>query len=156
MSNGINWANIAQQMVQNRMQMAQPIVPQPQLPALGVIFVDGRAGADAYPLPANCDGVPLFDRETGTLYIKSTDAYNKATITEFEPPVPKQTEADIQKAMLVKMDERMTKIESALDTILNGGVQNGGKEPNNGGSKKPKPYNSNHGGTADGSGNPSE
>lgn len=140
---GINWNYLAQ-MAQNRLQMAtQPPITQPQLPQLSVIFVDGREGAEAYPLPPNCEGVPLFDRVNGALYIKSTDAYNKPTLVEYEPPVPKKSESDVQKELLVKMDERMTKIEktqeqinAALQTIM-GGAQNG-REPDNGSFKKGK------------------
>ena len=108
-----------------------------QLPVLSVVLVDGRAGADAYPLPPNCQGVPLFDRESGALYIKSTDAYGTPRVVEFEPPIQKQTEADIQKAMLVKMDERMNRIEDAFAKLLDGGVSNGTKS-DTGGSRAAK------------------
>lgn len=122
---GLNW-NTLTQLAQNRMmQMNQPMMPQPQLPALGVIFVDGRAGVDNFPLPPNCEGVPLFDRTTGELYIKATDAYGNAKVTEYEAPIVKKTEADVQKAMLVAMDERMNRIEDAIAKLVQGGDQNG-------------------------------
>lgn len=132
MSNGINWnalTNLAQNRIQNGlMQSLQPpanLAPQPQLPLLGVIFVDGRSGVDAYPVPPNCQGVPLFDRETGELYIKSTDAYGNPTVAEFEAPKPKQSESDKQKAILVSMDERMSRLEAAIAGLVEGGGQNG-------------------------------
>ena len=136
MSNGINWnalTNLAQNRIQNSlMQGLQPptnFAPQPQLPLLGVIFVDGRNGVDAYPVPPNCQGVPLFDRETGELYIKSTDAYGNPTVAEFEAPKPKQTESDKQKAILVSMDERMSRLEAAIAGLVEGGGQNGKPNP---------------------------
>ena len=128
-NSGINW-NALTQLAQNRMQQSlqppMPAIQQPQLPLLGVIFVDnGRKGVDDYPLPPNCQGVPLFDRNTGELYIKSTDAYGNASVVEFEAPVPKQTEADKQKAILVSMDERMSRLEAAIAGLVEGGNQNG-------------------------------
>ena len=133
---GINW-NALTQLAQNRLQMAaQPSMPQPQLPQLAVIFVEGRAGVDAYPLPPNCQGVPLFDQATGELYIKSTDAYGNPKVVEFEAPKPKQTESDIQKAMLVSMDERMTRLEDAIAKLAEGGSHNG--KPYSRGTEQPK------------------
>lgn len=133
MSNGINW-NALTNLAQNRMlQSLQPpanLAPQPQLPLLGVIFVDnGRKGVDDYPLPPNCQGVPLFDRETGELYIKSTDAYGNPSVAEFEAPKPKQSESDKQKAILVSMDERMSRLEAAIAGLVEGGGQNGKPNP---------------------------
>ena len=121
--NGINWAALQNFNRGNN----GPQLPQPQLPVLSVVFVDGRKGVDEYPIPPNCQGIPLFDRETGALFIKSSDAYSNATVVEYEPPVPKKTEADIQKAMLVSMDERMNRLETAINSLINGGVQNGGQ-----------------------------
>ena len=126
MNGGINWEMLNRLTGRNNpgYETAPAAV---QLPVLSVVLVDGRSGADAYPVPPNCQGVPLFDRETGALYIKSSDAYGVPRVVEFEPPVPKQTESDIQKAMLVKMDERMNRMEEAFAKLLDGGVQNGAK-----------------------------
>lgn len=134
---GINW-NAVQQLTQNRMQQVlQPsTVPQAVLPALAVIFVKGRKGVDEFAIPPNCSGVPLFDEVTGELYIKSSDAYGNCKVVEFEPPVPKQTEADKQKALLVSMDERMTRLEDAIAKLVEGGNNNG--KPYSGGNEQSK------------------
>lgn len=136
---GLNW-NTLTQLAQNRMmQMNQPMMPQPQLPALGVIFVDGRAGVDSFPLPPNCEGVPLFDRITGELYVKATDAYGNAKVTEYEAPIVKKSEADVQKDMkdmLVAMNERMNRIEDIIEKLVQGGDQNG--KPYSGSSEQSK------------------
>lgn len=123
---GINWQAL-QQMTQNRMQqLLQPsVINQPVvLPALSVIFVNGRQGVDDFAVPPNCQGVPLFDQATGELYIKSSDGYGNCKVIEFEAPIPKQTEADKQKALMVSMDERMTRLETAIAKLVEGGNSN--------------------------------
>lgn len=139
---GIDWSMFQQLAGGNRGQGVMPTLPsiqsQPvQLPVLSVIFVDGREGADAYPLPPSCQGVPLFDKNTGALYIKSTDAYNNPKVVEYEPPIVKRTEEDKQKEMMVAMDERMSRMEAMMAQFMNGGGNNG-NEPNNGSFKQGK------------------
>lgn len=148
---GIDW-NAMTQLLGNRQHGGPlgfpangPSQPPVTLPALSVVLVDGRSGADAYPLPPNCPGVPLFDKGTGSLYIKSTDAYNNATIVEFEPPVVKQTEADKQKAMMVQMDERMGRLEAAIAQLINNGGAQNGNESNTGSAKSGKHSNGGRG-----------
>lgn len=57
--------------LRNQFQPPQPM--QPQAAQNGMIWVQGETGAKSY-LVANGATVPLWDSETQTIYLKSTDA----------------------------------------------------------------------------------
>ena len=52
---------------------AQPAQPQPQQPTTSILWVQGEAGARAYPVAPGAS-VLLMDSETSTFYIKTMDA----------------------------------------------------------------------------------
>lgn len=59
--------------------------PQINLPAQttqqqNIIWVNGKAGADNYQLAPNNSGLPLWDSESQTIYIKSTDQTGKPSM----------------------------------------------------------------------------
>lgn len=102
-------------------QPIQPTQPQAQLPLLSVIYVDGRQGAIDFPTPSNCPGIPLFDRNSPTLFVKTTDSYGNITsLLEFDT-LPRKSLVDQQNEAMIAFDERLKRIEEA---ILNAGQSN--------------------------------
>lgn len=59
--------------------MYQPTITQP---VNGLVSVTGIEGAKAYQLPPN-SSMPLFDRDSDMLYVKSTDAAGYPTLKAF-------------------------------------------------------------------------
>lgn len=51
----------------------QPVVQQPQAPAQNIIWVQGEAAARSYLMAPNTT-LPLWDSETNTIFLKTTDA----------------------------------------------------------------------------------
>lgn len=60
-----------------------PVQPTFNKPIEGIVRVTGRQGAEAYQLPPN-SYMPLFDGDSDTLYIKSTDGAGFGTIQEYQ------------------------------------------------------------------------
>lgn len=132
--NGIDWSgtNVMRQngLLNTGTPMPQITPSVPQLPILSVIYVEnGRQGAIDYPTPPNCPGIPIFDKYSNTLFIKSTDSYgNVAQLLEYEVN-PKKSEADKQNEILSAIVARMDRIEEM--------VQNGTKPDNAGVTEQP-------------------
>lgn len=117
---GINWNglnNMNRTMPGNTIQpqpIPMPTQPQVQLPLLSVIYVDGRQGAVDFPTPPNCPGIPIFDRNSPTLFVKTTDSYgNMTALLEFDM-TPKKSPADQQNEAMAAFDERLKRIEEAI------------------------------------------
>lgn len=98
---------------------------QAQLPQLGVVYAKGRQGAMDFPCPPNCPGIPIFDSESPTLFVKSTDGYGNASLLEFDVTLRK-SQADIQNEAMSAMNARMDKIEEMLTNALSNKSGNGG------------------------------
>ena len=117
---GINWNglnNMNRTMPANTIQpqpIQIPTQPQVQLPLLSVIYVDGHQGAVDFPTPPNCPGIPIFDRNSPTLFVKATDSYgNMTTLLEFDMSL-KKSQADQQNEAMAAFDERLKRIEEAI------------------------------------------
>lgn len=117
---GINWNginNMNRTMPANTIQpqpIQMPTQPQVQLPLLSVIYVDGYQGAMDFPTPPNCPGIPIFDRNSPTLFIKTTDSYGNVTaLLEFDT-TPRKSRADQQNEAMAAFDERLKRIEEAI------------------------------------------
>lgn len=117
---GINWNglnNLSRTMPANTIQpqpIQMPTQPQVQLPLLSVIYVDGRQGAIDFPTPPNCPGIPIFDRNSPTLFVKTTDSYgNMSALLEFDM-TQKKSPADQQNEAMAAFDERLKRIEEAI------------------------------------------
>lgn len=54
----------------NQQQAQQPAQ---SMPVSARIFVDGRAGADAYPMPQGVNEITLWDRKPGRVFVKAYD-----------------------------------------------------------------------------------
>lgn len=74
-----------------------------QRPVEGIVRVTGRQGAEAYQLPPN-SYIPLFDGDSDTLYIKTTDGAGFGSIQEYQL-VPKETEPTTKNPGYVTVDE---------------------------------------------------
>lgn len=59
-----------------QMNAFAPVTP-PQQQNQNIIWVNGRAGANNFQLAPNVSGLPLWDSEAQTIYIKSTDNMGK-------------------------------------------------------------------------------
>ena len=66
------YQNQMQQPQMNYQQQAYQMSPQPQMQNQSIIWVQGEAGAKAYPVAAG-QSVLLMDSEDAVLYVKSTD-----------------------------------------------------------------------------------
>lgn len=120
---GINWNglnNLSRTMPANTIQpqpIQMPAQPQVQLPLLSVIYVDGRQGAVDFPTPPNCPGIPIFDRNSPTLFVKTTDSYgNMTALLEFDM-TQKKSQADQQNEAMAAFDERLKRIEEAILSV---------------------------------------
>ena len=92
-----------------------------QLPSTGIIWVQGEAGAKAYPVAAG-NSMLLMDSESEQFYIKSTDAsgmplplrtFNYKEVVQTSENAPKQT---FDTSLYVTKDE----LESRLNELKNG------------------------------------
>lgn len=84
-----------------------------QQPVNGLIPVNGRGGADAYPLPPN-SAVALFDENEDIMFIKKTDGAGFPTVLSyrFEPleqPAPEGAVTRDEFDRLVAAVEKLTK-----------------------------------------------
>lgn len=90
--------------------------PQPQMPMQPMmnadtrVFVNGRAGADSYPMPQGVNTQALFDRNEPRLYIKAYDNNGYPSIVEdydlvkhVEPEPPQYVTKDELRAILEEM-----------------------------------------------------
>lgn len=127
MDNGINWNNNFGR--QNGPITVPPVnmptQPTPQLPQLGVEYVKGRQGAMDFPCPPNCQGIPLFDTDSSTLFVKSTDGYGNASLLEFDVTLRK-TDVERQNEAMSAMNARMDRLEEMLTNALSNKSGNGG------------------------------
>lgn len=84
-----------------------------QQPVNGLIPVNGRGGADAYPMPPN-SAVALFDENEDIMFIKRTDGAGFPTVLSyrFEPleqPAPEGAVTREEFDRLVAAVEKLTK-----------------------------------------------
>lgn len=101
----------------NQYQFNQPTTPSFAQQQSNLIRVSGRQGAEAYQLPPN-SAVPLFDGDSDTLYIKSTDGAGFGTIHEYQI-VPKQADPNPMTGYVTQeqFDELQKEIESVKHSI---------------------------------------
>lgn len=120
----------------------QTAVPMPQMPAQsyqqapqqqqqtnsGFVWVQGEAGAKAYPVAAG-NSVLLMDSENPVLYMKSTDATGRPLPMEVydlvrrdtAPQIPRSQAAPVQQIDLsdyVKMSDLETKVTELVNKAL--------------------------------------
>lgn len=136
---GINWNNnYGRQNGQLTPPVSMPALPMSQLPQLGVEYVKGRQGVIDFPTPPNCPGIPLFDSESSTLFIKSTDGYGNPSILEFDVTLRK-TQAEIQNDAMAAMNARMDRLEEMLTNALSNKSGNGGATATESTAVQPEP-----------------
>lgn len=82
-----------------------------QSPINGLIKVSGLNGAKAYQMPPN-SVMPLFDSDTDTLFVKSTDAGGYPTIRAFE-----FTEVELEKKSEYITREEFEKLKEMLANV---------------------------------------
>ena len=111
-------------------------IPQPQTStSTGIIWVQGEAGAKAYPVAPNTS-ILLMDSESGSFYIKTTDAsgmplplrifdYTERNVAQTQSPIPEVPVIDT--SIYVTRDE----FEKRLSE-MNNRRQEQRKEKNNG------------------------
>lgn len=122
-------------------QQYQTSVPMPQMPAQsyqqpvqqqtnsGFVWVQGEAGAKAYPVAAG-NSVLLMDSENPVLYMKSTDATGRPLPMETydlvrrdtAPQIPRSQAAPVQQQIdlsdYVKMSDLETKVTELVNKAL--------------------------------------
>ena len=95
--------------------------PQPQMQNQSIIWVQGEAGAKAYPVAAG-QSVLLMDSEDAVLYVKSTDMTGRPLPMESYDLVKRDTVVSLpqisQKAQPAKMGEEYVK-KSDLESTIN-------------------------------------
>jgi len=74
--------------------------PVPQQPQQSIQYVNGKASAESYQMPAN-SSVILMDSEKSRFYIKMTDASGVATVKSYDF---KETEAEKPKEYVTKQE----------------------------------------------------
>jgi hypothetical protein len=103
-----------------------PVTPPIQLPILSVVYVDGRQGAVDYPTPANCPGIPLFDKNSNIMYVKVTDNYgNLANLLEFDM-IPRKSQIDKQNEAMTNINARLDRLEEMITNAMATKSNNGG------------------------------
>ena len=126
----LNWNPVQPQYYQNQPQTMQPLQNQ-QSASNGFVWVQGEAGAKAYPVAAG-NSVLLMDSENPVLYMKSTDSSGKPLPIEIydlvkrEPvsyqPIPQapvqQKMPDIDLSNYVKNEDLEAKVMELIDKAL--------------------------------------
>lgn len=77
-------------------QPSYQMSPQPQMQNQSIIWVQGEAGAKAYPVPAG-QSVLLMDSEDAVLYVKSTDQTGR--------PLPMESYDLVKRESVVSMPQ---------------------------------------------------
>ena len=108
-SNGWNGAGMNTQSPQPQ----APVQPQPQRQPETKIIVNGRAAADAYPIPQGSTMVTLWDRNGERLFVKAYDNNGYPCVVEDYDLTP---HVDPEPAYVTKEDIREM-IEEALANI---------------------------------------
>ena len=89
-------------------QLLQSLAPaQPQ--SIHTTKVNGRAGAEAFNMPPNSDGI-LLDLSDPIIYFIQTDGAGYKTITPYDISPHKEVSKD---DMLKSLEERITRLEEA-------------------------------------------
>lgn len=115
-------------------QMQQPIqqiqMPQPQQQQTGITWVQGEAGAKAYPVAPNTT-VDLWDSEEQTIYLKSADMSGMPSMKILDYTVrdsvnPKNNhlteQPTIDTSMFVTYDDldaRLEELTSKINALVN-------------------------------------
>lgn len=106
-------------------QPSYQMSPQPQMQNQSIIWVQGEAGAKAYPVAAG-QSVLLMDSEDAVLYVKSTDMTGRPLPMESYDLVKRDTVVNIpqisQKAQPAQMNEEYVK-KSELESKVNDMVE---------------------------------
>lgn len=98
-----------------------PTMTQTGIPASSFVWVQGEAGAKAYPVAAG-NRVALFDSENPVVYIKATDAYGKPAEMEVYDLVKRNIveESPTEAVDFVKREEIESMVRSEVEKALAG------------------------------------
>ena len=98
-----------------------------------ITSVNGKAGAQAYAMGPNSKAL-LLDSTAPLLWVKVTDGAGYATLDGYDlVPHVEKTPEDAAKDMVADLDKRLTKIETLLEVISNGGKPDFAEAGGNGG-----------------------
>ena len=97
--------------LQDQLQrLLMPQLQQPQQASVHVTKVNGRAGAEAFNMPPNSDGI-LLDQNDPIAWFVMTDGAGYKTITPYDLiPHKEKSQNDVIKSM----EDRITKLEEAM------------------------------------------
>lgn len=115
-------ATVPMQPVQQPQPQSQPQTNQ------GFVWVQGEAGAKAYPVAAG-NSVLLMDSENPVLYMKSTDASGRPLPIETydlvkrepvstQPVIPKPQQPQVDLSEYVKMSDLEAKVQELVNKAL--------------------------------------
>ena len=98
-----------------------PTMTQSANPTSSFVWVQGEAGAKAYPVAAG-NRVALFDSENPVVYIKATDAYGKPAEMEVYDLVKRNIveEPKAEPVDFVKREEIESMVRSEVEKALAG------------------------------------
>lgn len=83
-----------------------------QQPVSGLVSVTGIEGAKAYQLPPN-SSMPLFDKDSDTLYVKTTDGAGFPTIRAFRfEPMEQEQAPQADYVPRTEFDALVAKVEA--------------------------------------------
>lgn len=96
-------------------------MPKTARPQQDITSVNGKAGADKYQMGPNSK-VLLLDTTQPVVWLKVTDGAGYATLDGYDltPHVEKTPESEARD-MVADLDKRLSKIETLLEVITNGG-----------------------------------
>lgn len=122
---GQQFQNVPTQMPQMPAQSYQQPVQQQQTNS-GFVWVQGEAGAKAYPVAAG-NSVLLMDSENPVLYMKSTDATGRPLPMEVydlvrrdtAPQIPRSQAAPVQQQIDLSDYVKMSDLEAKVTELVN-------------------------------------
>ena len=86
-----------------------------------IISVNGKAGAEAYAMGPNSKAL-LLDSTQPVVWLKVTDGAGYATLDGYDlTPHTEKTPESEARDMVTELDRRLSKIETLLEVITNGG-----------------------------------
>lgn len=107
---------------QNSYTIPQPAIQQPQQNQNGILWVQGEAGAKSYLLAPNTT-IPLWDSESQTIFLKSTDASGMPSIKKLKYVIEENqnNQNQINQQPQVDMSKYVTRdeLKEYLTQILN-------------------------------------
>ena len=93
-------------------------IPAPaQAPQQNMIWVSGKAGADNYQLAPNNSGLPLWDSDQQTIYIKSTDQTGKPSMKILDYTIREEKVLESNNAEFLTKEEFKNEMSNFLKQV---------------------------------------